>query len=85
VQVDVLDHVAGAREARGIAVVIDVFRAFSVAPYAFDAGAARVLPAGEIDDALELGRRFPGALLAGERHARKLPGFDAGNSPTEIR
>jgi 2-phosphosulfolactate phosphatase len=85
VQVDLLDHVAGAREARGVAVVIDVFRAFSVAPYAFDAGAARVLPVGEIEDALELGRRIPGALLAGERHARKLPGFDAGNSPTEIR
>jgi 2-phosphosulfolactate phosphatase len=83
--IDVLDHVAGAREARGIAVVIDVFRAFSVAAYAFDAGAARVLPVGEIDEAFELGRRFPGAVLAGERHARKLPGFDAGNSPTEIR
>jgi 2-phosphosulfolactate phosphatase len=84
-RVEIFDHVAGAREARGIAVVVDVFRAFSVAPYAFDAGAARVLPAGEIDEALELGRRFPGALLAGERHARRLPGFDAGNSPTEIR
>jgi 2-phosphosulfolactate phosphatase len=80
-----LDHVAGAREARGIAVVIDVFRAFTTAAYAFDAGAARVLPAGEIEEALALGRRFPGSLLAGERHARKLPGFDAGNSPTEIR
>jgi 2-phosphosulfolactate phosphatase len=84
-QIEVLDHVAGARAARGIAVVIDVFRAFTVAPHAFDLGAARVLPAGEIDEALELGRRFPGAVLAGERHARKLPGFDAGNSPTEIR
>jgi 2-phosphosulfolactate phosphatase len=62
-----------------------VFRAFSTAAYAFDAGAARVLPAGEIEEALALGRRFPGSLLAGERHARKLPGFDAGNSPTEIR
>jgi len=85
VQIDVLDHVAGARDARGIAVVIDVFRAFSVAAYAFDAGAARVLPVGEISDAIELGRRFPGSVLAGERHARRLPGFDAGNSPTEIR
>jgi 2-phosphosulfolactate phosphatase len=85
VQIDVLDHVAGAREARGIAVVIDVFRAFSVAPYAFDAGAARVLPVAEIEDAKTLGRRFPGAVLAGERHARKLPGFDIGNSPTEVR
>jgi 2-phosphosulfolactate phosphatase len=85
VQIDVLDHVAGAREARGIAVVIDVFRAFSVAAYAFDAGAARVLPVAEIEDAMALGRRFPGAVLAGERHARRLPGFDIGNSPTEVR
>ncbi len=84
-QVDVFDHVAGAREARGIAVVIDVFRAFSVAAYAFDEGAARVLPVAGIDEAKELGRRFPGAILAGERHARRLPGFDIGNSPTEVR
>ena len=84
-RIDVLDHVAGARQARGIAVVIDVFRAFSVAPHAFDVGASRVFPVGDVDDALELGRRFPGSVLAGERHARKLPGFDAGNSPTEIR
>jgi len=85
VRIDVFDHVAGAREARGIAVVIDVFRAFSVAAYAFDAGAVRVLPVAEIEDAKALGRRFPGAVLAGERHARKLPGFDIGNSPTEVR
>jgi 2-phosphosulfolactate phosphatase len=80
-----LDHVAGAREARGIAVVIDVFRAFSVAAYAFDAGAARVLPVAGIEEAQALGRRHPGAVLAGERHARKLPGFDIGNSPTQLR
>jgi 2-phosphosulfolactate phosphatase len=85
VEIDVLDHVAGAREARGIAVVVDVFRAFSVAPHAFDVGATRVFPVGEIAAAFELGRRFPGAVLAGERHARRLPGFDAGNSPTEVR
>jgi 2-phosphosulfolactate phosphatase len=84
-QIDLLDQVPGAVAARGIAVVIDVFRAFSVAPHAFDCGAARVLPAGEVEEALALGRRFPGAVLIGERHARKLPGFDAGNSPTEIR
>ena len=80
-----LDHVAGAQEARGITVVIDVFRAFSVAAYAFDAGAARVLPVAGIEEAQALGRRHPGAVLAGERHARKLPGFDIGNSPTQLR
>ena len=84
-RIEMLDHVAGAREARGIAVVIDVFRAFSTAAHAFDAGAARVVPAGEIEEAVALGRRFPGSLLAGERHGRRLPGFDAGNSPTELR
>jgi len=84
-RIEILDHIAGARQARGIAVVIDVFRAFSVAPHAFDAGAQRVFPVGEVNDAFELGRRFPGAVLAGERHARRLPGFNSGNSPTEIR
>jgi len=84
-RIEVLDHVAGARAARGIAVIVDVFRAFTVAPHAFDAGAARLLPVAEIEEALQMRRRFPGAVLVGERHARKLPGFDAGNSPTEIR
>lgn len=83
-RIEVADHVAGAAGARGIAVIIDVFRAFTVAPCAFDAGAMRVLPAGAVEDALGLKMRFPAALLVGERHARRLPGFDAGNSPTEL-
>ena len=80
----VVDHVAGAQQARGIALVIDVFRAFTVAPHAVAAGASRVLPVGAIEDALALRQRFPAAVLVGERHARRLPGFDAGNSPTEV-
>ena len=84
-QIDVVDHVAGASRARGIALVIDVFRAFTVAPHAVAAGASRVLPVGAIEDALALRDAMPDAVLVGERHARRLPGFDAGNSPTEIR
>jgi 2-phosphosulfolactate phosphatase len=84
VQIEVVDHVAGATRARGIALVIDVFRAFTVAPHAVAAGASRVLPVGEIDDALALRQAMPDAVLVGERHARRLHGFDAGNSPTEI-
>ncbi len=82
--VEVVDHVAGAARARGIALVIDVFRAFTVAPHAYAAGASRVIPVAAIEDALSLRQRLPNALLVGERHARRLPGFDAGNSPTEI-
>jgi 2-phosphosulfolactate phosphatase len=83
-QIEVVDHVAGAARARGIALVIDVFRAFTVAPHAVAAGASRVLPVAAIEDALALRAVMPDALLVGERHARRLPGFDAGNSPTEI-
>jgi 2-phosphosulfolactate phosphatase len=82
--IEVVDHVAGARAARGIAIVIDVFRAFTVAPHAIAAGATRVLPVGAIEEAFEVKRALPDAWLVGERHARKLPGFDAGNSPTEV-
>ncbi|MCU0975587.1 MAG: 2-phosphosulfolactate phosphatase [Steroidobacteraceae bacterium] len=39
--------VAGARQARGVAVVIDVFRASSVACHAAAAGAARIHPVGD--------------------------------------
>ncbi len=84
-KIEVVDHVAGAARARGIAVVIDVFRAFTVAPHAFAAGAARVLPVGEVEDALALRKTLPNAILVGERHARRLSGFDAGNSPTELQ
>lgn len=83
-QIDVVDHVAGAASARGITLVIDVFRAFTVAPHAMAAGASRILPVGAIEDALALRAVMPDAVLVGERHARRLPGFDAGNSPTEI-
>ena len=37
-KVEILEFVEGARMAKGIAVIIDVFRAFSVSCYAFDAG-----------------------------------------------
>ena len=75
---------AGARVARGLVVVIDVFRAFSVAAYAFARGARTVIPVAAAADAQELKRSHPEWLLIGERHARPLPGFDCGNSPTEL-
>lgn len=75
---------AGARAARGLVVVIDVFRAFSVAAYAFARGARIVIPVVAAADAQELKRNHPEWLLIGERHARPLPGFDCGNSPTEL-
>jgi 2-phosphosulfolactate phosphatase len=83
-QIEVMDFVEGARKARGVTVVIDVFRAFSVACYAYARGAKRVIPVAEIDAALSLKRDHPEYLTIGERGGKKVDGFDFGNSPTEI-
>lgn len=82
--VETVDYLAGARVARGLAVVIDVFRACSVACYAIGRGVSRLHPVAEEEQARALRRAHPDWLLIGERHARRLPGFDFGNSPTEI-
>ena len=79
-----VDFVAGARSARGLAVVIDVFRAFSLAPHAFARGARAIVPVADVGEARELKRLHPDWLLIGERHARPLPGFDSGNSPADL-
>jgi 2-phosphosulfolactate phosphatase len=70
--------------ASGMVVVIDVLRAFSTAAYAFAAGASEILLVGTVEEALELRRRFPHALLMGEVNGLPIPGFDFGNSPSEL-
>ncbi len=74
----------GARHARGLSVVIDVFRAFSTACYAVNAGVERIIPVAGLDEAHALKREHPDWLLMGERGGMRQEGFDFGNSPTEI-
>ena len=83
-EIHTTDFVAGARSARGLAVIIDVFRAFSLAPHAFARGARAIVPVADVEAARELKRLHPDWLLIGERHARPLPGFDSGNSPADL-
>lgn len=78
------DFVDGARNAKGSVVIIDVFRAFTTACYAFANGASTVIAVGEIEDARQLKQKITGSVLMGERGGKKIDGFDYGNSPTEI-
>lgn len=66
-------------------VVIDILRATTTIVEALSNGARSVIPASEIDEAIEL-RRVRGGqtVLAGERNAEKIEGFDLGNSPLEF-
>ena len=75
--------------AGGTVVVIDVLRATTTIAFALAAGAERIIPCGELDDARRLrdelaARRPPvAALLGGERGGLPIEGFDFGNSPAE--
>jgi 2-phosphosulfolactate phosphatase len=82
--VEILEFIEGARRAHGVTVIIDVFRAFSVACYAFDAGASVIIATSGVEDAFQLKRKYINSVLVGERDEKKIPGFDFGNSPTEI-
>jgi 2-phosphosulfolactate phosphatase len=68
----------------GTVVAVDVLRAFTTAAYALAAGASCIWLAGEVEDALALGRRIPGSLVMGELHGRRPPGFDLSNSPVAV-
>jgi 2-phosphosulfolactate phosphatase len=71
-------------EASGTVIVVDVIRAFTVAAYAFAAGAREVLLVGTEEEALALRDRFPGAWAMGEVDGLKPEGFDLGNSPVAL-
>jgi len=82
--IKILHMIEGAKAARGITVVIDVFRAFSVEAYFLANGAEKIIPVGDANLAYKLKEENPEMILAGERHGRILPGFDVGNSPSEL-
>jgi 2-phosphosulfolactate phosphatase len=83
-KVEILEFTDGAKKARGVTVIIDVFRAFSVACYAYDAGSVRIIATSTVEDAFKLRRSYSNSVLVGERDEQKIEGFDFGNSPTEI-
>src|SRR5687767_9077128 len=62
-----------------IVVVIDILRASSAITTAFYNGVAKMIPVATIEEAQKY--KENGFLVAAERHAEIVPGFDLGNSP----
>jgi 2-phosphosulfolactate phosphatase len=77
--------VEGARAARGLVVVIDVLRSFTVSAYALAGGARQCLLVSTVDEALALARGIPDAIICAEEHGLPVPGIAISNSPTQIR
>lgn len=81
--VNIVECLSGAHRARGLVVVIDVFRAFTVACYAVENGVNEYIAVDKVDLARQIAGEKSGVLI-GERDCIKIEGFDHGNSPTEI-
>ncbi len=67
--------------ARGLIVVIDVFRAFSTACYYFEQNIVKALAVSDLAEAYKLKEHHSDYIFIGERGGIKLAGFDYGNSP----
>jgi 2-phosphosulfolactate phosphatase len=79
-------HGSNAEAARGVVVVIDVLRAFTVSAYALAGGACELLLVRGVEEAFTLrDEAHPDALLAGEVGGRLIPGFDLNNSPARMQ
>ena len=74
-----------AKQATGLAIIIDVFRAFTVEPYLIYNGVEKIIPVGDKEIAYDLKEKNKDYILVGERSGVKLPGFDFGNSPSQIK
>lgn len=75
---------SGAQQARGAAVIIDVFRAFSCTPLLFSLGIQSSIFVASPAQALTLKHQDPDLLLIGEVGGAPIEGFDFGNSPSQI-
>jgi 2-phosphosulfolactate phosphatase len=74
----------GARRARGVVVVIDVLRAFTVSAYALAGGARECLLVSTTAEAIALHDKIPGSLISAEEEALPVTGIPISNSPTQI-
>lgn len=74
---------AGAAKAKGICVLIDVFRSSNTMLAILSGGVKEIIQVRDVKEALALKKTHSGWLLFGERSGVAPPGFNFGNSPVE--
>ena len=82
--IQILHLVEGAKQAKGLTVSIDVFRAFTVETYLMRNHAEKIIPVGDVQIARDYKAKHPDAILCGERKGIIIEGFDYGNCPTDL-
>ena len=76
--------IEGARQARGLAVVIDVLRSFTVSAYALAGGARECRLVTTTDEARALAAATPDTVICAEEDGLPVRGIAISNSPTQI-
>jgi len=75
---------AGAQAATGIAVIVDVFRAFTCTSFLFSLAIKRSILVATPEEAFRLKEQDQALILIGEVNGLPIEGFDLGNSPSQI-
>ena len=83
-EIKILSLIEGAKQAKGLTVIIDVFRAFTVEAYLSKNNAEKIIPVSKTEFAFEYRKNHPDAILCGERGGKIVEGFDYGNSPSQV-
>jgi 2-phosphosulfolactate phosphatase len=83
-KINILYGIEGAKEAEGITVIVDVFRAATTAAYIFAGRAKYIIPVTRKEEAFRIKEENPSYILIGEENCIKIKGFDYGNSPSQL-
>ena len=76
--------ITGAQQARGVVVVIDVLRSFTVSAFALAGGARECILVTTVAEARALSLEVPGSVVCAEEDALPVDGIAISNSPTQV-
>ena len=83
--INILSLSNGAKIAKGITVIIDVYRAFTTQSFAFENGIKDILNVSEIEQALDMREKGFADYCMGEIGGIRPDNFDFGNSPFDLK
>lgn len=83
-KININHFVKGASQAKGICVVIDVFRACSVVCYVHQQNINKYIVSNDLDAIKQFKKVYPDAIYIGKNHELSDPLFNTNNSPKEI-
>ena len=83
--INILSLSNGAKIAKGITVIIDVYRAFTTQSFAFENGIKDILNVSEIEQALNMREKGFADYCMGEIGGIRPDNFDFGNSPFDLK